>query len=639
MRSPAPAATGFLAGTPRALRVAATNLALFLAFCSPAAATQPQNILVIYSFGRFLPVNIAVDQGLRAAIQSPTAEPVIVFDEFLDVPRFAGEKYLDSLAAFIREKYREQQPAVIVAVGEKALDFVVDRRAALFPQAPVVHLAVYRTRAGSRPLPADVVGSWVAFDYDRTIDQALRWHPQVRRLLIVIGTRTPDRRYDDDLKAAAQRFAGRLAIEILEGLPNAELSKRLRELGDDVVVLTNGFYLDEDEPRGSPRESARRMAAATRAPVYGPYETWLGNGIVGGYMTDIAAVTGTAGKAISQLLAGAAPATLSFPAIAATRLNVDWRQLRRFGIAAEAIPYDAVVHFGDRSVLEEYRPAVIATALVMALQAGLILLLMYERRARRRAESAIQNQRAQLAHAARLAVAGELTGAIAHEINQPLAAILSNAEAAELMLESGPGRLDELRAILADIRRDDLRASEVIRRLRALLARQAGPPLPFELNEALRDAVSMLGSEARRRETPLDFRPAETDIVLSGDKVQLQQVVINLLLNATDAVADLPPDERRIILEARRVGKEAEIVVRDNGHGISPEALGLLFDSFYTTKAQGMGLGLSIARTLVEAHGGCISAESHPRKGARFLVRLPLGDKNSGEACEAPDPR
>lgn len=127
--------------------------------------------------------------------------------------------------------------------------------------------------------------------------------------------------------------------------------------------------------------------------------------------------------------------------------------------------------------------------------------------------------------------------------------------------------------------------------------------------------------------------------MLSGDKVQLQQVVINLLLNATDAVADLPPDERRIILEARRVGKEAEIVVRDNGHGISPEALGLLFDSFYTTKAQGMGLGLSIARTLVEAHGGCISAESHPRKGARFLVRLPLGDKNSGEACEAPDPR
>jgi hypothetical protein len=349
MRSPAPAATGFLAGTPRALRVAATNLALFLAFCSPAAATQPQNILVIYSFGRFLPVNIAVDQGLRAAIQSPTAEPVIVFDEFLDVPRFAGEKYLDSLAAFIREKYREQQPAVIVAVGEKALDFVVDRRAALFPQAPVVHLAVYRTRAGSRPLPADVVGSWVAFDYDRTIDQALRWHPQVRRLLIVIGTRTSDRRYDDDLKAAAQRFAGRLAIEILEGLPNAELSKRLRELGDDVVVLTNGFYLDEDEPRGSPRESARRMAAATRAPVYGPYETWLGNGIVGGYMTDIAAVTGTAGKAISQLLAGAAPATLSFPAIAATRLNVDWRQLRRFGIAAEAIPYDAVRSiFGQR---------------------------------------------------------------------------------------------------------------------------------------------------------------------------------------------------------------------------------------------------------------------------------------------------
>jgi signal transduction histidine kinase len=216
-----------------------------------------------------------------------------------------------------------------------------------------------------------------------------------------------------------------------------------------------------------------------------------------------------------------------------------------------------------------------------------------------------------------------LTGAIAHEINQPLGAILSNADAADLLLASGADRRDELRAILADIRQDNVRASEVIRRLRALLAKQPVDWHPFALNDAVRELEPVLRAEARRRGVGFELRLAPTATILVGDRVQIQQVLINLALNAMDAANGLPEARSAVAVSVERDADRLALVVRDRGHGIAPEHLPQLFDSFFTTKPRGMGLGLSITRTLVEAHGGRIWAESSPGAGAVFRVEWP----------------
>ncbi len=249
-------------------------------------------------------------------------------------------------------------------------------------------------------------------------------------------------------------------------------------------------------------------------------------------------------------------------------------------------------------------------------------------------EQAVHQQRCELAHASRLAVAGELTGAIAHEINQPLGAILSNADAADLLLASGADRRDELRAILADIRHDNLRASEVIRRLRALLAKQPVDWHPFALNDAVRELEPVLRAEARRRGVALDLRLAATATTLCGDRVQIQQVLINLVLNAIDAANGLPEARRTVAVSVERDADQLALVVRDQGQGIASEHLPRLFDSFFSTKPQGMGLGLSITRTLVEAHGGRIRVESGAgsESGAVFRVEWPAaGDAGTPE--------
>jgi signal transduction histidine kinase len=596
----------------------------WLLLVSAATAGETQLVLVLYSNNRLLPANIEGDRGLREGI----ADAAELSAEFLDYPRFTGEAYLGAVTRFLREKYAAHPPDVIVAGGQDALNYLLSHRAGLFPQAPVVHMAVLRPLLRSLPqLPADVVGVPIDPDFSATIGQALRWHPLARHLVLVTGTSAVDRKFEARLREVVPRFADRATPEFLAGLPTAAVLERLGELGAESVVFTTGYFQDGDGRDFVPREAARDMASAANAPVYAPFDTFIGTGIVGGYMPTFAAIGQQAGQAVREILAGAAPASLRLPEVMPSTLNVDWRQVRRWGIDEDAIPSDAVVHFKPSAFLDEHRNEAIAAVVVFLLQGGLIAWLLAERRRRRLAELAVQKQRFELVHASRLAVAGELTASIAHEINQPLGAILSNADAADLILKAGPecagDRREELREILADIRRDDLRAGAVIQRLRALLAKKAVERRPFDLIQAVIDAAAVLRAETRRRRMTLEIRSAMTAARIVGDRVEIQQVLINLVLNAMDAMANMPSDRRAVVVSLERRGGNIALTVRDQGNGIAPEHLPQLFESFFSTKRKGMGLGLSIARRVCEAHGGRIWAENAEGQGALFHVELP----------------
>jgi len=230
-----------------------------------------------------------------------------------------------------------------------------------------------------------------------------------------------------------------------------------------------------------------------------------------------------------------------------------------------------------------------------------------------------------LARAARLAAMGELSASIAHEIAQPLGAILSNADAAELLLARDEVPLDELRDILADIRAQDLRAHEIIRRLRALLEHRETQRCDVDLHAALDDVIKLVEGEAMRRRIALTLQNDAHDATLHCDRVQLQQVLLNLLLNAMDAMRDTPAASRRVLVRMRERERDGcvELQVCDRGHGFAAHEAGRLFESFYTTRDGGMGMGLSIARSIVLAHGGSIAAAPRARGGAVFTVLLP----------------
>jgi two-component system sensor kinase FixL len=247
---------------------------------------------------------------------------------------------------------------------------------------------------------------------------------------------------------------------------------------------------------------------------------------------------------------------------------------------------------------------------------------------RRRAEEA---QR-QLAHTARLAAVGELTAMVAHEVNQPLCAILSNAEAAETLLSHENPPLDLLREIITDIRDDDLRANEVIRGIRSLVGRREIQIQPLDLNKTIVHALRLVSGDALYRRVRIQHPVAEALPLVAADQSQIEQVLLNLIVNGMDAMSATPEASREITVKSRLMGDDmVEVSVADRGCGIPAEKLPELFDSFFTTKAEGMGIGLSIARWIVLAHGGRISAANRADGGAEFRFTLRVADLTTAD--------
>jgi PAS domain S-box-containing protein len=243
---------------------------------------------------------------------------------------------------------------------------------------------------------------------------------------------------------------------------------------------------------------------------------------------------------------------------------------------------------------------------------------------RRQAEQEIERQRNELAHVARVSTMSQLASSLAHELNQPLGAILRNAEAGELFLQGPSPDLDELRAILADIRKDDQRAGAVIDRMRALMEQRSSERRPVDLGLLAGDTLTLVRADAEQRQVRLSLLADPALPPVHADPVQLQQVLLNLLLNAMDALGDQPPASRLVELRVRHVGATVEVAVSDTGHGIPADQLPRLFEPFFSTKPRGLGLGLAISRDIIAAHGGRLWAESNESGGATFTFSLPV---------------
>jgi C4-dicarboxylate-specific signal transduction histidine kinase len=248
---------------------------------------------------------------------------------------------------------------------------------------------------------------------------------------------------------------------------------------------------------------------------------------------------------------------------------------------------------------------------------------------RKLAQLEVERQRSEMAHFSRVTMLGELSGSLAHELNQPLTAILANAQAAERFLSREEADLEEVRAILADIVEEDKRAGEVIRRLRLLLRKGEVERQPMAISEVVRDALELVQGDLVNRgvtltaDLPSDLPPA------AGDRVQIQQVVLNLVGNACDAMEILEPGDRRLGVRTEAVaGGCLRVSVADCGPGLSADVIERVFEPFFTTKSHGLGLGLSVCRTIVAAHGGELGAAGNLDGGVTFHFTLPAAARS-----------
>jgi signal transduction histidine kinase len=248
---------------------------------------------------------------------------------------------------------------------------------------------------------------------------------------------------------------------------------------------------------------------------------------------------------------------------------------------------------------------------------------------RKRAEAEAQRSQQELAHFLRVSTMGELTTSLAHELNQPLAAILANAEAARMQLDTPHIDTEDLREILSDIMSEGQRAGDVIRGLRDLLRKGSSEVAVLDVNVLIRGIVKLLASDALIRRVVVHLELADPPPLTTGDRIQLQQVILNLVLNAMDAAAAAYTSDRTVVVRSEIIDGTVSVSVHDSGGGVAPDMLERVFEPFFTTKSSGMGMGLAIAKSIVEAHWGTINARNSAGRGAVFTFTLPLARPES----------
>jgi signal transduction histidine kinase len=591
---------------------------------STAARPLPRSILVVNPSDERGPFYYQIFAALRAGVDAAPGPPVTLYVENLDLSRFFGAQYEASLESHLRVKYGDKPVGVLVAVGPAALAHVLHWRAHLWPDVPIVFVMVDESSAAQLKSLSGITGQVIRFRFQDMLSAARAVVPHLERVAIV---GEPLRTQPIFAHLTGEMAAAKDGVKVLDltGLPMRRLRERLASLPERTAIVYTALYSDGEGTYFPPADAVARLAAVANRPIVVSYETFIGSGAVGGFVFLPAQFGVSAARIALRILGGEAVSNIPIRTADVARPVFDWRALQRWHVDLSNLPPGSEIRYREPSVWDQYRWQISATVALILLQGAMIMGLLYERGRRRRAEVESRRRTAELAHLNRHATAGELSASIAHELNQPLGSIMNNTEAAIAMLASPKPDLAEIRAILGDIRRDDDRASQIITRLRRLLKRTDPESQNVDLNDVVREVFQLLAPEAASHGVTLTSRLAPQPLIVKGDRIQLQQVILNLVVNAIEAVAGMASGAREIIGQTTSADKRsAKVSVADSGPGIEAGSFARVFEPFFTTKQRGMGMGLSIARTIIEAHDGSIDGQPGDRGGAVFNVVLPL---------------
>ena len=591
------------------------------------AAHGVRKILIIYETGPSALAFRLIDPQLRATLDEESPYLVELYTESMETGLFPDEASQQQIRETYIRKYKDRKLDLIIAAGPSPIQFMVESHETFFKDTPVVFCGATKEEAGNPQFGSYFTGVWLNRQPEKTLDAALHLLPATRHVVVVGGAGLYDRELEAAVKKSLTIYESQLEITYLTDLAMPALIERLKQLPSDTIVLYTALERDKAGTYFPRATSLEMLTSVANAPIFVLFDTLIGHGAVGGYVSSFAGQGREAGKIASRILGGEKPHDI--PAIVGTNGFIfDARQLQHWNISESNIPPGSKILFRQPTDWEKYKYRIIALLMFLAAETALVFLLIWLIKRRTRAQQLLERQLAleEISHLNRVASMGHMAASLAHELAQPLAAILGNAQAAERLATRPSPDLLEIRAALADIREDDKRARAVLENMRALFRKQTIARHEVDLNEIATGVSRLVRKDALLRGVELRVMLSANVPKVLGDEIPLQQVILNLINNGMDAMRDVPQAER-VLTVTTCVGTDANcgiILVEDNGPGIAEKDKMKLFMPFFTTKSDGLGMGLSISRSILDSLGGRITFDNRPEGGSVFRVELPL---------------
>jgi signal transduction histidine kinase len=625
--------------TPRTARTLVTLALILLCVLASAepVADKHYRVLVLHSFRNSLPVNTDWYTGIVRGFASATDLRVDMDIEALDLTRFSDPGYIAGLLEVYRRKYVGNSPDLIIPTYTPALEFLLDHGRDLFPGVPVVFCDADSRFVNARAIPRNVTGITSSPDIAGTAGLALRLHPDAQGIAVIVGSHALDRLFERRARRDLQPFEDRVALTWLRGMPFEELLAAVQRLPRDTPIL---YVLELEDRAGEslfPFYTTSRLEGVANAPIYGLWDTLIGHGIMGGRLITIEDDGFQAAQMGVRILRGENRATIPIVFRNANSTIVDGRELTRWHIDEDRLPADTQIRYRQLSVWEEHRTAITTGVLIIVAQGLMIIALMLHRRRLREAQATLTDEyrrrtqaealaarlRGRLARFSRERSLGTMATSISHEINQPLIAIQNYAQAAKQRLQSNVDDKPKLIKLFAKIEGQAERAGAITQRVRSLVNANEPHLTPTSLSPLVEEVIRMMGPETESRGCRITCRSSGDLPLVLADPLQVQLVLVNLLHNAMKSICSGDQYDKRVSVDLHPINdEEARISVADRGPGIPPDRVADIFEPLYSGSSGGMGMGLAISRTIIDAHGGRLWYEPNPAGGAIFRFTL-----------------